>query len=105
MRALVVTLMLVLLTAAGALARDFNIAACTSDNRVALLTVDIQEDASQDIQAEIKAAFVKTAQALTAEALVSGDGFRQFVENLSEEDYEAIRGVNGPPVIGESCPA
>lgn len=100
------SILLILLLLIGSIslaAKDLNIQACTSDYRSATLSLDFSDSASKTIENEVKAAFVKTASGLTAEELVSGHGFDVFLSNLTQEDYDAIIGINAAPIIGETC--
>lgn len=93
----------VLLSTSLLLAKDLNLRACTADHLTAVLTIDINDAAPSSTVNSIKVAFVKTASSMSADELVYGSGFRVFISNLTEEDYSAINGIEGPPVIGESC--
>ena len=84
-------------------AQEVNIHACTMDKHVAVLTLDINDSAESEILAGIAKAFVDTAAELSTDELVSGDGFRMFAEKLTPEEYDAINGIEGPPLIGDSC--
>lgn len=102
MKALI-AFVLALSIATSAFARDLNITGCTKDKQKAVLTVDVNAAADSNTVAEIIMAFVKTAKVLTAEVLVSGEGFRVFAENLSEAARDAIDGINAPPAIDGRC--
>lgn len=102
MKALITSL-LILALSGPVLAKDLNITGCTKDKQKAVLTIDVNEAADSNTVAEIIMAFVKTAKVLTAEVLVSGEGFRVFAENLSEAARDAIDGINAPPAIDGRC--
>lgn len=103
MRILIASLILSILISPTLLAKDLNIMGCTADSKKVVLTIDINEEASPDIVNEIVTAFVKTAKSLTADELINGSGFRIFKSNLTEEDDDAIDGIQGPPVIDGTC--
>ena len=84
-------------------AQELNIHACTADKHVAVLTLDVNDSAESEILAGITKAFVDTAALLSTGELLSGDGFRMFAEKLTPEEYDAINGIEGPPLIGDSC--
>lgn len=103
MKNLIIAILFVLSTAIPAFAKDFKIPACTADRHIAVLTIDVTDDIPDNISADIKAAFIKTAKQLSADILVSEVGYQQFVSNLAEADFEYINGLTGPPVIGADC--
>lgn len=97
------TFALFLALAVPVFAFDFNIHACTADDHSALLTLDILDGTSKEVTVDIRDVFSKVAKSLTADQLVSGEGFRAFITALSDEDKDAIQGIQGPPVIGDVC--
>lgn len=94
---------LVLLLGSPVFARDLDIVGCTADKQRATLTVDVNDAANCSTVTEIIMAFIKTAKALNADVLVSEEGFRTFVGNLSEAAHDAIDSINKSPVIDGSC--
>lgn len=105
MRVFLVSLIFLLAISPTLLAKDLNIMGCTADSKKVVLTIDINEEASPDIVNEIVTAFVKTARSLSADELINGSGFRIFKSNLTDEDNDAINGIQGPPVIDGTCKA
>lgn len=105
MKKTLIAFLFVLLTTFPLLAKDFNITACTADQKKVVLTIDLVDGTAPAIAADIKGAFQAVASRLDVETLLSGEGFRAFIQNLTEEDYNAIQGIAGPPVVDGSCKA
>jgi hypothetical protein len=103
MKRTILAFVVLLTLATAAFAKDFNIIACTKDHQKAILTVDIQDEASKEVQNVIKTAFTKAANDLDADALVTGEGFREFANNLTEEAWDAIVGIQGLSVNNGPC--
>lgn len=103
MKKLVIATILALFLATSTFALGLNIVGCTRDQKAATLSLDLIDSVSQEIFIGIMEAFEATANYLTAEDLVSQKGFEVFRSNLSEEEFNAIEGFNGPPVIGGDC--
>lgn len=103
MKRTLIAFIVALTLATSAFAKDFNIIACTADHQKAVLTLDIQDSTPKDVQAVIRAAFVNAAKDLKADVLTTGEGFRAFANNLTEEAWDAIIGIQGPPVIDGTC--
>jgi hypothetical protein len=103
MKRTLVAFIVALFVATGAIAGTLTSVACTADHKSASLTLLTVDGTSKVIEDEIKAAFQKTATSLSADELVGPDGFDAFISKLSEEDFEAISELTGPPTIGGAC--
>ena len=103
MKKLIAVLAIAILLAVPTFAKEVNIHACTADSKAAVLTVDINDSAEPVVVAGIAKAFIITARALKVDVLLSGEGFRMFIQSLTQDEYDAVNGIQGPPVIGASC--
>lgn len=89
------------LVASVAMAATYSLQACTKDHKTATLTVDIADGSSDAIINTVKTAFANAAKKDTAEELVSGSGFEDFVEGLTEEAWDALT-ISAPPTITDA---
>lgn len=103
MKTQILVLALMLAFGASLLARGATYTACTKDSKSVSLTIEVADDAPASVDANIQAAFTSAAQGLTAEALVSYEGFLVFAEKLSDEAREAISVGRPPAVLDGAC--
>jgi ABC-type glycerol-3-phosphate transport system substrate-binding protein len=89
------------LIASVAMAATHSIQACTTDHKAATLTVDIQDGSSDAIVQNVIQAFNKAAAKNTADTLLNGNGFKDFVEGLTEEAWDALT-IENPPTISDA---
>ena len=103
MKKLFLALLMALSIAVSISAKTFSATGCTADHKAVSLGIDIKDDTLAAIRAGITAAFAKTAAAMSYEVLLSSEGFMAFVNSLSEEEYNAIDSLSGPPEITGEC--
>ena len=77
-------------------AKDIVVSGCTKDQKAVVLTIDVKDETSDAVAADIRQVFASTARSLTAAVLLSQEGFVAFINGLTEEDYDAIQEIAGP---------
>lgn len=86
------------------LAKDLALTACTSDKKEATLGVTFNDEVTAVVEGDVQKAFTDAAKGMTAEALLTREGFLAFVAGLSDEDRGYIVSITGAPEItGNSC--
>lgn len=101
MKILVATV-LALLVSASVFAQDFAFRACTSDNKLVVLAVNLDPEsvaADTRIPGIVAKAFTVAATDLTAEQLVGREGAIAFFSGLSDVAKAAILEIYGAPKI------
>src|ERR1700693_5516186 len=86
------TIILVLACLVPASAKDRIYKACTADGKPAELSATLNDGALKthpEIDEHVAAAFTYAAKVLSADDLVSGDGYFIFVSQLSDDDKSA----------------
>jgi len=106
MKSIVLAISLALLLPITAFAKVFEYTACTKDHQAVRIGIDINDDSivvNPKIPSEIEKAFQTAAASLTVEEFQGSAGFLAFAENMSEEDFYAIIGMSGAPVVTGPC--
>lgn len=103
MKRILITLVLLSVLGASALAFSASLSGCTRDSKAVTLAIGISDDATADVIRGIKEAFASVAASLPANVLVTGAGFQAFADALTDEEKEAIESLSGPPVVSGSC--
>ena len=86
-------------------AKDVSYTACTADQLTATLSVVLNDVALADqpgIEQRIGIAFTRVAGSLTAEVLVSAEGYQAFVNQLAADAVAAMV-ILGPPAITQDA--
>lgn len=100
---LLALILAVTLATAAVFAKDKSFVGCTKDGVEAVLTLDLEDDASPAALEDIGTTFATVAKSLSAAMLLSKEGFETFVGSLTEEGYAAIHSIKAPPALGGPC--
>ena len=103
MKTTILVILLTLLIGIILFARDISYTGCTKDHKIVELAVAIADDAPNSVDVSVRSAFTHAAEALTADVLLSGEGFRVFAAGLTDADKAAITIVGPPVVLDGAC--
>lgn len=85
-------------------AKPGSFTSCTTDDKIAVLFVEVQDDAPlQIVGKNIQEAFDKAANTLTAEKLVTKEGYTLFVSGLSERTKKVLEVPEPPQIFPGPC--
>lgn len=101
MKRIIIATIVSLGLAATAFAKEIDFKGCTTDHIKAVLAVDVNDQASQEVVDHIAKAFKNAASGLTFEQLAGHEGFVAFATALTDEDKAAIDGLVPPAATGE----
>lgn len=108
-RTVLSTLVVLLLLALGASAKEYTFHACTADAFHVALTIDLKDAAIEKnakIPARVAAAFKATAIALRLDQFLGDEGFATFMSKLTAEDRQALPAqLDYPALLGNDCVA
>lgn len=97
---------LLALATTTAYAKPATVTGCTNNQQSVSLTIDINEDLAppqHPVLAHIQAAFANAAKDHSSGDLATEIGFRAFLSNLDQQDYDAINSIAAPPVVTGTC--
>lgn len=104
MKRIVIGTVLALLVSVVAFAKTANFVACTTDNQLAVLTIQLNDQiiAQHPVETHIAVAFTAAASSMTAADLVTSAGFVMFRAGLDDIDIKAVEDMSAPLISG-SC--